>query len=62
MYFQIETNPNNILTSIAVSKEPRDDGDWYKSQEFYIGAYLNGVDGDKLVSKTQLKINTLFIN
>ena len=60
MYFQIETNPNNILTSIAVSKEPRDDGDWYKSQEFYIGAYLNGVDGDKLVSKTQLKINTLY--
>ncbi len=52
MYFRVGTNANNVLTDIAVSKQPKEDGKWFKSEEFYFGCYHCCVFGDKFSSKS----------
>ena len=57
MYFNVEYNFNGVLSSVAVSCYPRQEGKWFKSNEFYVGKYLSSLYNGKLVSVTNALIN-----
>ena len=57
MYFNVEYNLNGVLSAVAVSRYPRREGKWFKSNEFYVGKYLSSLYNGKLVSVTNAIIN-----
>jgi hypothetical protein len=50
MWFRVETDSDQKITSIAVSETQGDGDNWYKTRPFYYGAYGASSDGSKLKS------------
>jgi len=50
MWFRVGADSNNRITDIAVSEQRRGTGNWYKTDEFYYGAYCGNVNSSKLRS------------
>lgn len=52
MWFRVGTDENGDINSVAVTKIPSGDGNWYYVAPFYYGRYGASADGSGLASKS----------
>jgi len=52
MYFKVDVNDSGNITELAVSRYPREEDNWYESEEFYVAKYLSSLNSETLNSKT----------
>ena len=59
MYFRVGCDSSNRLTDVAVSKAPRETGNWYEVAPFMVACYKGTISNNKLVSESGNSIASL---